>query len=474
MSEFLTILSSQVALTDPHVVNDRAENLNLLQALYEPLVRRAVPYFEPCLAESWSVSEDAKIWEFKLRTGVRFHNGEALQPESVIASIERARSPNVGGVLGTEGLFHSYLRDAELSILNSEVVRLALAEPMADLLDLLADIPILPVRAREQDLVQNPVGSGPYRMERITASEVTMTAHTAHWQRQDLAFPRVKWSAVGEAEVRVARIIQGDADLITSVPLASMTSLQLAKRCHVVTAPSNVCTVFMCNATDGVCADARVRQALNFGFDPELLIETITQGTAHPLSGPLTSKHFGYDSTLQPYPRDLSLASNLLNEAGYGQGLRLVLDVPSVLPDEAFEVANFLSEQYKPLGVETEIVVHEDRAAYAQTVKSKGIHNACCFDSSPISTFRSLREKFRSDLQGPWWLGFEDVQLNRLLVQAQSTVDLQQRESLYKAAYRLLHAQAPWIYLYNQIDCWGVSDRLKSWKPTVHGLVAFS
>ncbi len=473
MSDFLTILSSQVALTDPHVVNDRAESLNLLLALYEPLVRRAVPYFEPCLAASWSVSEDAKIWDFTLRSDVRFHNGEVLQPESVVSSIERARSPNVGGVLGTEGLFHSYLRDAELSILNSEAVRLALAEPMADLLDLLADIPILPVKAGEQDLIQDPIGSGPYCIDRVTASEVTMTAHTAHWQRQDLAFPRVKWLAVGEAEVRVARIIQGDADLITSVPLASMASLELARRCHVVTAPSNVCTVFMCNAISGVCADARVRRALNFGFDPDFLIETVTQGTAYPLSGPLTSKHFGYDPTLQPYPRDLSLARDLLKEAGYGEGLHLVLDVPSVLPDEAIEVANFLSEQYKPLGVETETVVHEDRAAYAQTVKSKGIHDACCFDSSPISTFRSLREKFRSDLQGPWWLGFEDEELNRLLVQAQATIDIQKRESLYRVAYRLLHAQAPWIYLYNQIDCWGVSDRLKGWKPTVHGLVAF-
>ena len=243
--------------------------------------------------------------------------------------------------------------------------------------------------------------------------------------------------------------------------------------CRAVAAPSNVCTVFMCNALAGVCTDARVRQALNYGFDQELLIARLTRDTAFPLSGPLTAKHFGHDSTLGPYPYEPGTARDLLTEAGFGQGMHLTLDVPSVLPDEALALAHVLAEQYKLIGVDTQIVEHTDRPGYAQTVKTKDIHDACCFDSSPISTFRLLREKFRSDMPGPWWLGFDDESLNCILTQAQATVELERRKALYKSAHRILHAQAPWIYLYNQIDSWGVSASLAGWKPTIHGLVSF-
>ena len=473
MSEALTVLSSQVTLTDPHVVTDQAENLNLLQALLEPLVRRSVPHFTPCLAESWSVTEDARTWDFRLRSGVRFHNGEVLNAEAVVFSIERARSPGLGGVLGTEGLLHSYLGHTELKILNPHVVRLVMAEPMADLLDLMADIPILPCSTDDRDILQHPIGSGPYRMAEVAATEVTMTAHADYWQRDLPAFSRLTWQAEPDAQERVRRLCRGNADLITMVPHDLVDSVQSADTCSVVTAPSNVCTVFMCNALAGACTDARVRQALNYGFDQRRLIEQLARDTALPLNGPLTVKHFGHDSTLEPYPYAPDTARDLLTEAGFGQGLHLTLDVPSVLPDEAPALARALAAQYQLMGVETRIVEHTDRPVYAQTVKAKNIHDACCFDSSPISTFRLLREKFRSDMQGPWWLGFDDESLNGILTQAQATVDLRRREALYKSAHRRLHAQAPWIYLYNQIDRWGVSARLKGWRPTIHGLVSF-
>ncbi len=473
MPEALTILSSQVQLTDPHVVNDQAESLNLLQALFEPLVQRSGPYFAPCLAASWSVSADARIWDFRLRSDVRFHNGEALGAEAVVSSLERARAPDVGGVLGTEGLLHSYLKDTVIKIVHPDAVRLIMAEPMADLLDLIADIPILPVAAGDRDMLQHPVGSGPYRLDAMAARDITMTAHTAHWRHGTPDFPVLQWQAEPDPDVRIERLGRGEADLITQVPPARAASIETAGTGRAVTAPSNVCTVFMCNALAGVCTDGRVRQALNYGFDQKRLIARVTRDTAVPLSGPLTAKHFGHDAALSPYPYAPDRARALLQEAGFGQGMQLTLDVPVVLPDEARALARFLAAQYRPLGVETHIVEHPDRDAYAQAVKAKRIHDACCFDSSPISTFRLLREKFRSDLSGPWWLGFDDAALNGLLTQAQATVDPGRRAALYRAAHRILQAQAPWIYLYNPLDCWGISARLAGWQPTVHGLVTF-
>ena len=107
-------------------------------------------------------------------------------------------------------------------------------------------------------------------------------------------------------------------------------------------------------------------------------------------------------------------------------------------------------------------------------MKVKAIHDACCFDSSPISTFRALREKFHGGLKGPWWLGYSNESLDRTLDSAQATVDPDRRRQLYRSAYRTLHADAPWIYLYNQLDRWGLSPRLADWQPTVDGLISIA
>ena len=149
MANGLVILQSQVGLTDPHVVNDNADSLNILNNLFEPLVQRTRDGFRPCLARSWHAGEDARTWEFALRAGVKFHDGTTLTVEDVVASLERARSPDVGGVLGTEGLFHGYLGDAVITVVDRHVVRLVTAEPMADVLDLIASIPVLPAGAMD-------------------------------------------------------------------------------------------------------------------------------------------------------------------------------------------------------------------------------------------------------------------------------------------------------------------------------------
>lgn len=466
----LTVLQTQVRLADPHVVNDDAESLNILQALFEPLVRRTAQGFRPWLAESWTLADDARTWEFRLRPDVEFHDGTVLDAEAVIASIERARAPDLGGVLGTEGLFHSYLGDMAIIPLDARTVRMVTAEPLADLLDLVTDIPIVP--AAGHDVLQAPVGSGPWRLVQMTDSTVTMEAHARYWQTRAVPCPVLVWQTEPDAGRRVQRLQHGEADLVTRVPHDLDVRRAAGNGIRLVTAPSHVCTVFMCNMFTGVCADARVRQALNYGFDQQLVIEQLTAGTASPLNGPLTARHYGHEPALAPYPHDPAAARALLAQAGYGQGLALTLDVPSRLPDEAVKLADLLARQYAGIGVETRIVEHTDRPAYAQRVKTKAIHDACCFDSSPLSTFRSLREKFRSDLQGPWWLGYVNGDLNRILQQAQATVDWDRRQALYRSAYRILHAEAPWIYLYNQMDRWGVSDRLAGWCPRINGLIS--
>jgi peptide/nickel transport system substrate-binding protein len=204
------------------------------------------------------------------------------------------------------------------------------------------------------------------------------------------------------------------------------------------------------------------------------IIAQIKDGAAKPLNGYLTPHHFGYNPETPPYPYDPEKARSLLAEAGYDEGLNLTFDYPSTMPDEAPELARLMAEQYARVGINLDLVEHADRAAYSEMVREKRIHDGACFDSSPRSTYRVLREKLHSGLKGPWWEGYHNEAVNTLIEEAQATISDPEREAIYREIYSIVRDDAPWVFLYRPIRYWGVSLQLPEWKPRVDGLLIFS
>jgi peptide/nickel transport system substrate-binding protein len=208
-------------------------------------------------------------------------------------------------------------------------------------------------------------------------------------------------------------------------------------------------------------------------LDVDQIIREIKKGAATRLSGYLTPHHFGYNPETPVYPHDPDKARELLSEAGYADGLKLVFDIPSVMPDEAPALTRMMIEQYEQVGISVEVVEHQDRAAYAEMVRAKNINDACCFDSSPRSTYRVLREKIQSTLRGPWWQGYENEQVNALIERAQTAFSDTERKKIYQEIYSIIRDDAPWIFLYHPTRYWGVRSTLDGWKPRSDGLLLF-
>ncbi|MDO8836526.1 MAG: ABC transporter substrate-binding protein, partial [Vicinamibacterales bacterium] len=211
-----TVVQSSVALGDPHIVSDSVNRLNILFSIYEALV--AVDehgVFKPALAERWSVAADARAWTFTLRKGVTFHNGDTLRAADVVASIRRALDPAIGGAFGTQGVLATYLGTAEVQALDESTVRIFTAEPMADLLDLMAAILIGP----ERELPGLPgtfVGSGPYRIASQADSRVVLAAHDRYWGPAP-TYPEIRFVAEPDARKRVDALLGGEADLAAGI-----------------------------------------------------------------------------------------------------------------------------------------------------------------------------------------------------------------------------------------------------------------
>ena len=469
----LTVLQSSVAIGDPHITSDSSNRLGIIFTIYEALVRLDEEGdFQPSLAERWEVAEDARRWTFHLRSDVEFHNGEVLRASDVVATLGRVLDPAIGGAFGTQGVYISYLGTAEISAVDDSTVRIVTEHPMADLLDLLVAMPISPASELDRLPLEN-VGSGPYKVIEQSDTRVIMVAHDEYWGGTP-EYREITWIAEGDPDARIEAVLSGEADIASGIGIQGWQRITEDGRALAHEWESGLCIIFMANSQVGPLRDRRVRQALNYAVDVDEIIAEIKHGAAKPLNGYLTPHHFGYNSETPVYPYDPVRARSLLAEAGYGEGLDLVFDIPSAMPDEAPDLARMMAEQLSRVGITLEIVEHQDRAAYSEMVREKRINDGAAFDSSPRSTYRVLREKLHSGLQGPWWEGYENEEVNSLIEEAQATISDPERQAIYRRIYTIVRDDAPWIFLYSPTRYWGVGSAMKDWKPRADGLLIFS
>ena len=459
----LRVVQPHVGMGDPHVCSDDRQRLSLLHAVYQPLVRRGVAgAYLPAFARAWRVDASATRWVFDIDRDARWHDGAVVRAGDAAASLVRLRDDPPAGELGTSGVYQGYLRGCVISVKDDATLEVVTPAPMADLLDVLAELFVLPER-HLADAAALPPGSGPYRLLARDDEEVLL-------DRADRGVDgerpgRLRFRALADAAARAAAVAAGEAAIASDID---------PRACGIAThfQPSSVATAFMFALDRGATADVRVRRALNLALDVPALIETLHAGRADALASPCTRPHLGYDSALAPYPHDPERARALLAEAD-ADGLRLTFDVPSRLPDEAPRLAALLAEQLALVGVTLDVAVHVDRDAYAESVRSGRIHDAACFDSSPHSSYRLMREKFHAGARGPWWLGYDDAGFDALVDEAERTLELDARRALYRRAARTLHHDAPWLFLYAPHLLWARSEVLAGWRPSADALATF-
>jgi peptide/nickel transport system substrate-binding protein len=473
MRRSLTIAQPKLRMEDPHNCTDAKDVLAIFGALFDPLVSRSADFrFTPALAESWQAEDDARTWTFHLRKGARFHNGEAVDAEIVKYSLERMARPDMGETLGAPGVYHQYLKGMDLTVLDRRRIRLTTAVPLADLLDLLSTGYILPPAVVEREgrgFMHRPTGTGPYEfVEHRPGDVIRVVKRTDGAFAEAPGYDSIEWRCVPDAGQRVQMVAQHQAQIATAlrpadIPRKGLVSLSRSR--------GTTAYILMFNAARDLFQDKRIRLALNFAIDRQEVIQKVLEGAGYPLAGFVSPRHWGADPKRRPFPYDPGRARSLLKEAGFVSGLRVVLDSPTSLPDEAERLSRVIAEQLGRVGVEVKVNTIADRVAYAHKVRFKEIADLCVFDSSPLSTFRVLREKIDSRFKGSWWQGYRNVRVEALIDQAAMTVDDNRRKRLYRKCFRLLCEDPPWIYLYNHQETAAVAASLRGWRVPGHGVI---
>jgi peptide/nickel transport system substrate-binding protein len=450
---------------DPHM---HAENFTfaVVHNVFDHLVRRSVKSgqlaHDPGLAISWT-NVNPTTWEFKLRPGVKFHNGEDFSAEAVKFSIERVLNPD------QKARWRWAFADIErVDVVDPLTVRIATKVPFPTLVTNLAFcMPIVPPRyVREKGDVHvatNPVGTGPFKFVRWRKDdELVLEANEGYWR----GAPKVKtliFKPIPDESTRVAALMTGQVDVARGVPPSLVKQIDDNPRTRVAKVPSALnIHVILDTLKDGPLRDRRVRQAINHGVDKDGIIRSILEGNGGAVGGPLTPVMFGFAPDVKPYPYDPERARRLLSEAGFAQGISLTLNSPNGRYLKDKEVNEAIAGQLGKIGVRTQVVTHEWGAYVSKwpdgLVPMYMIGWAGTWDADGI-----LYPLLRSGQRFSRW---SNPDFDAVIDKARRTLDPAERVKLYRQASQLAHDDAPWLFLFHGMDIYGVNRALVDWEPT--------
>ena len=413
----------------------------------------------PQLAESWRLLDDL-TWQFKLRRGVVFHNGEPFNAEAVRATVERVLDPNQKSPNRA-----NIAEIVRVDVVDDATINIVTQKPYAPLLNRLLDFAILPPRYTaekgNQGAALRPVGTGPFRfVELVKDDHLIVEAFERHW-RGAPRIRRIVFKPIPEPFTRAAALRNGEVDLITTLPPNLAKEIERVPAIKVHRTPSTWIIYLGLNALRKPLSDVRVRQALNYSTDVDAIITHVMDGNGRRLEGPLTPQMFGYDASLRGYAPDSGRARRLLAEAGYPDGLDILLEAPAGRYQGDKEIAESLAGQWQRAGFRPKVQVAE-WGAYFKRYLGKQFQDAYLLGlGGPMQDGDELYNLVSSKGRG---LYYKNERIDDLLDQGRSTMDQARRRRVYADLGRAMVEDATWVYLMQQVDIYATRDRV-TWTP---------
>lgn len=304
----------------------------------------------PLLAESWTVSDGGRVYDFKLREGVRFHDGTAFDAEDVVFTLDRARAP--GSTNAQRPIFETIER---VEAAGSYAVRVTLKEPLGAFPAYLGwgDAVIVAPESAPAN-ASHPVGTGPFKFSRWRkGASATLVRNEDYWGARP-ALDRINFIFIPDPTAAFAALMAGDVDGFPNYPAAENLGLiERDKRFNIVTGTGEGEMILAINNGKPPFDDIRVRRALNHAIDKRTVIDAGLFGYGEPIGSHFPPHHPAYEDLTGLYPYDPQEARRLLAEAGYPNGFRTTLTLPP--PAYARRGGEVIAAQLEAVGVKVEI-----------------------------------------------------------------------------------------------------------------------
>jgi peptide/nickel transport system substrate-binding protein len=435
----------------------------------------------PGLAESWSVSGDGLTWTFKLRKGVKFHDGTTLDAEAVKFNFDR--------LLDTKKPVKRrsfYAVITTVRVVDAYTIQLATKSPFGPLPALLATTgaSISSPKALKElgdKFATQPVASGPFIFERwLPGDQVILKRNESYWGGPP-KLERVIFKTIKEPATRVAMLETGNADVIEHIVPAELKRLSANPQFTIVRVPSLRTRDIKHNVLDERLKDKRVRQAFQYAINMPEIIETVLAGAGTFTGAVLPPTVFGNIKGTK-YRYDPALAKKLLAEAGYPNGFKALLWSNKGTAPGLDEVLQALQAQWLAVGLNVELGL-VDGAAFIE-LASKGPEEAkntgkmlvsmgtSCRYPDPHSLFIDYYHSSAWSPKGGNRGFYKNAKVDQLIDQGVAESVPAKRLQIYKELQEILIEEAPSIYLYAIELLYGTRNTVKGvrFMPTQHML----
>lgn len=414
----------------------------------------------PGLAESWEYL-DARTARFHLREGVVWHDGTPFTADDVSFSFQRMTNPDLRATV----FWGPIIRQLESwTVEDAHTIVLTWAQPNAAGLRDVGRQHIVPRHYIEDvgdtAFAMNPIGTGPFRFGHWTlGEEVVLERFDGFWGPT----PRIAsivFKSMPDAATRVAALRTGAADIITGVAEEHVSLINASGVARTEAVASNRNAYVVLDERTFPLDILEVRQALNYAVDVQGIIEFVLGGAARQVPGPVAAGMFGFDPNLEPYPYDPEKARQLLAAAGFPNGFDVNFHYGPgrFLKDD--EIAEAIAFQLGQVGVRVRLMPREWASFFPARNAGEvdGMHLLSIGGLDPDGQVRYLESTRNGN---PYT---NHPELDALIASQVVTVDTEARRALLFEVQRLSKELAPWIFLFDLENIYGVSNRL-DWTP---------
>ena len=447
---------------DP-ITSTEGETFKVTENIFENLIQYGDQdtTINPGLAESWKVTPDGLTYTFKLRQGVKFHDGTDFNAEAVVFNFDRWMNGNAdsfpyytmfGGYKGEKGHVIK-----EVKAVDDHTVQFVLTRPQAPFLKNLAMSPFgiaspEAVKKYGDKFRQHPVGTGPFKFVEWKENDtITLEKNPDYWQKGYPKLNKVIFRVIPENTARLNALANGEIDVMDGLNNSDEATVKANANLQVIERPSMNVGYIGLTTTRKPFDNKLVRQAINYAIDKKSIIDAFYGGKALEAVNPMPPSIEGYNKSVEPYPYDLEKAKQLLKEAGYEKGFETDLwAMPVARPymPEAQKVAEVIQESLSKIGVKAKIQ-SVDWATYLDKA-AKGEFDMFMLgwtgdNGDPDNFLYTLLDK--DSIGSNNYSYYSNDQLHDILIKAQTETDQVKRNALYEQAQVIIHDDAPWVPL---------------------------
>jgi peptide/nickel transport system substrate-binding protein len=388
----------------------------------------------PLLAESWEVSPDLRTYTFRLRKGVKFHNGEPFNAQAVKFSFDRA-----GGEKSTNkdkrtfsNLSTQAVDDHTVVLINNEL------DP--DFLFLMGQATASIVEPKSADSnMTRPVGTGPYRLENwVKGSSIALAKWDGHRNAANVKLNKVTFRFIPDPAAQVAALLAGDVDAFPRVTPRSVPQLQGNAKFQVIVSGSRAKTILAMNNKKKPLDDVRVRRAVAMAIDRKAVIQGAGDGYGAPIGSHYVPGAFGYVDTTAVNAFNPDKAKALLKEAGVTSPIELTITLPP--PPYARQGGEVIASQLSKIGINAKL----QNVEWAQWLSN--VYGNKNYDMTIISHVEPF-DLGNFSKPGYYW-NYESTKFNDLYNKYKNSPRAADRSKLLADIQRLLAEDSVHAFLY--------------------------